>query len=157
MSTQLAAQPVDPDQLDLLSLVADEQTPLGSLRREDFRGACQQDAATHRRCGPPVARLCALASLVRRGEPALVVRAVGSGVWTQGFLDKTDVWAPIDPAHSKGNGNKPCGCEVEGRMTASHAHHGWSMVLPVRPQQRRVRDATRYFIWGAEGVDVAGR
>lgn len=104
--TNLAATPVDPDQLDLLSLVADEQTPLGQLHRDDFRRACLADAATNDGWVHP-SRVSALlhrwfGEVNPRWLSAQWVPACGP----DGFLDKTDRWAPIDPEHSRGNGGK---------------------------------------------------
>lgn len=104
--TRLAVRPVDEAQLDLLSLVTDNVTPLGSLRRADFEAACRDDAADHDGWVHP-SRVSAILH-ARFGEinPRWL-----SGQWApacgkNGFLDKTTTLAPIDPTHSRGNGNK---------------------------------------------------
>lgn len=105
--TTLAAVPVDPDQLDLLSLVADNDTPLGQLHRDDFERACRMvadsdgwvnpnhvSAYLHQRFGQVDARWYS----------AMWSAASGS---RSGFLDTyRDVTVPIDGKHSRGNANK---------------------------------------------------
>lgn len=104
--TTLAAVPVDPDQLDLLSLVADERTPLGSLHRDDFRAACLEDARAYHGWVHP-----SRVSLILHNRFGEVNSRWFSAQWApacgpKGFLDKTAIEAPIDARLSKGNGNK---------------------------------------------------
>lgn len=103
--TTFAVVPVCDDQLDLLAQVADTVTPLGSLRAEDFRTACEAtaypggwvnpndvSAYLHERFG----------EINPRSYSAKWAGACGPN----GFLIKTDKPVGIDPAHSRGNGNK---------------------------------------------------
>lgn len=106
MSVQLAATPVDGEQLDILNEVADTQTVLGSLHKEDFRAACVLDAAKHEGWVNPnrVSKILhdKFGEINARWFSAQWAPACGSN----GFLDKTDVWVAIDGTHSKGNGGK---------------------------------------------------
>lgn len=104
--TTLAAIPVDPNQLDLLSLVADNDTPLGTLHRDDFRAACEADAADHDGWIHP-SRVSAILH-DRFGEigPNWFAAQWAPSCGPNGFMDKTDVEEPIDGTHSRGNGNK---------------------------------------------------
>lgn len=104
--TTLAASPVLDDQLDLLSLVADPQTPLGKLRTQDFKDACRADAEAHYGLVHP-SRVSALLH-ERFGEvnPRWLSAQWAPACGPNGFLDKTNVEKPIDPEHSRGNGNK---------------------------------------------------
>jgi hypothetical protein len=104
--TILAARPLDPDQLDLLDLIADPHTTLGKLRMDDFRAACRADAAANNGWVHP-SRVSALLH-ERFGEihPQSLSAKWGPACGPDGFLDKTDELAPIDPTHSRGNGNK---------------------------------------------------
>jgi hypothetical protein len=104
--TSLAAVPVDPDQLDLLSLVADEQTPLGSLHRDDFRRACHADAMTHDGWVHPNRVSALLHRWFGDVNPRWFSSQWAPACGPNGFLDKTDIQVPIDATHSKGNGNK---------------------------------------------------
>jgi hypothetical protein len=104
--TTLAAVPVSDDQLDLLSLVADEQTPLGSLRREDFRRACYKDAFLNGGWVHPSRVSAYLHFWFGDVNPRWLSAQWAPACGPDGFLDKTDEWAPIDSTHSKGNGNK---------------------------------------------------
>ena len=100
----LAAVPVDPNQLDLLTLVADNATPLGQLHRDDFEQACR--AVAFNDLVDP--NLVSAWLHARFGE---VNSRWLSAMWCagcgpSGFMDKTDTWVPIDGTHSKGNSNK---------------------------------------------------
>lgn len=106
--TTLATHPLDPNQLDLLTAIADVESPLGSLRFADFRAACVADGEAHEGWVNPN-RVSALLH-DRFGE---IGPNAYSGMWAPacgrgpcGFMDKTDVEVPIDPTHSKNNGNK---------------------------------------------------
>lgn len=104
--TTLAASPIDPNQLDLLTAIADNETPLGSLHRDDFRAACWQDASAHGGWVHP-----SRVSLILHNRFGEVSPRWFSAQWApacgpKGFLDKTTVEAPIDARLSKGNGGK---------------------------------------------------
>lgn len=45
--TELSAQPVDPDQLDLLDLVADNGSALAHELADEFHAACWAEAIAH--------------------------------------------------------------------------------------------------------------
>lgn len=94
------------DEPDLLSLIADPYTGLGKLRMEDFKAACRADAEAHDGEVHP-SRVSALLHQ-RFGEidPRSFSAKWGPACGPKGFLDKTEEPAPIDPTHSKGNGNK---------------------------------------------------
>lgn len=104
--TELAAVPVDPNQLDLLTLVADEQTPIGSLHRADFRAACQADARDNDGWVHPSRVSAVLHRWFGDVNPRWLSAQWAPACGPDGFLDKTDVLSPIDPEHSRGNGNK---------------------------------------------------
>jgi hypothetical protein len=104
--TNLAAHPVDPDQLDLLSLVADEQTPLGSLHRDDFRAACKLDADINGGYVHPSRVSQYLHTQFGDVNPRWLSAQWAPACGPDGFLDKTDIEVPIDATHSRGNGNK---------------------------------------------------
>lgn len=106
--TTLATQPVTGDQLDLLDAITAIDTPLGSLRFEDFKAACIADGEAHEGWVNPN-RVSAILH-DRFGE---IGPNAYSGMWgpscgrgPNGFMDKSDVEVPIDPKYSKGNGNK---------------------------------------------------
>jgi hypothetical protein len=106
MSVHLAAIPVCADQLDLLSLVADNDTPIGSLHKDDFRHACWRDASMNDGWVHP-----SRVSLILHNQFGEINPRWYSAQWAgacgpNGFLDKTDVEAPIDARLSKGNGGK---------------------------------------------------
>lgn len=94
------------DDPDLLDLLADAQTPLGKVRMDDFREACRQDADAHGGWVHP-SRVSALLH-ARFGEidPRSFSAKWAPACGPNGFLTKTSELAPIDPAHSRGNGNK---------------------------------------------------
>ena len=102
--TALAHDALDADQLDLLALVADTDTPLGSLHADDFRAACE--ATQHEGVVNP--NLVSAWLHARFGEinPRWLSAMWSSACSRKGFLDKTDEWLPIDPTHSRGNGGK---------------------------------------------------
>lgn len=116
MTTTLATSPVD--EPDLLTLLADPYTPLGKLRMADFWTACWEDAKANDGWVHPSRVSARLhdrhGDFDPRSFSAKWAPACGRG----GFLDKTDVPAPIDPTHSKGNGNK---CSVLRRW------RGWDV------------------------------
>lgn len=104
MTTHLASHPLDASQLSLLDAIADSETPLGSLHRDDFRAACvavavnglvdpnKVSAWLHERFG----------EVSPRWYSAMWAPACGP----RGFLDKTSLKVQIDPKHSRGNGGK---------------------------------------------------
>ena len=104
--TILSARPVDPDQLSILDLVTDVETPLGKLHADDFRAACLEVGRANGGWVHPskVSRLLH----TRFGEinPRWFSGMWGSSCGRNGFMDKTDVPEPIDPEFSRGNGNK---------------------------------------------------
>lgn len=104
--TTLAAVPVDPNQLDLLSLVADTETPLGSLHADDFRHACYFDAVNNDGWVHPSRVSAALTRRFGEFNPRWFSAQWAPACGPNGFLDKTEVEAPIDSSVSKGNGNK---------------------------------------------------
>lgn len=102
--TTLAVRPVD--EPNLLALLADEVTPLGKPFADAFRDACREDADAHGGYVHP-SRVSALlhesvGDFSSRRFSAMWSPACGR----EGYLDKTDQLAPIDPEHSRGNGNK---------------------------------------------------
>lgn len=104
--TILAARPIDPDQLSILDLITDIETPLGKLHADDFRAACMEVGNANGGWVHPskVSRLLHLAF----GEinPRWLSGMWGSACGPNGFMDKTTVQRPIDPEFSRGNGNK---------------------------------------------------
>ena len=105
MTITLAAVPVDPDQLDLLTCITDESTPLGSLHRADFQAACEAVADDDGWIDPNRVS----AELHRRfGEinPRAYSAQWGPACGPKGFMTKTDRPVAIDGAHSRGNSNK---------------------------------------------------
>lgn len=101
--TTLATRPVsDPD---LLSLLADEQTPLGKPLADKFRVACKRVAdANAGDVDPNKVRALLLddPDYSPRQYAALWAPACGPN----GFLRKTGVRVPIAGEGSKGNSNK---------------------------------------------------
>ena len=104
--TILSTRPVDPDQLSILDLVTDAETPLGHLHADDFRAACLEVGRANGGWVHPskVSRVLHLAF----GEvnPRWLSAMWGSGCSSKGFMDKTTVQRPIDPEFSRGNGGK---------------------------------------------------
>lgn len=103
--TILSATPVDPDQLDLLDAIADNETPLGSLHAADFRTACEAVADSEGWVNP---NLVSAWLHARWGEinPRWYSAQWAPACGPKGFMDKTTRPVQIDPARSKGNGNK---------------------------------------------------
>lgn len=104
--TTLATHPLDPNQLDLLTAIADTETPLGSLRAQDFRDACETDASRHEGWVNPNRVSALLHERFGEIKPQWLSAQWAPACGPKGFMDKTDVEVPIDPKHSKGNGNK---------------------------------------------------
>lgn len=105
MSVHLAAIPVCDDQLDMLTLIADEQTPLGKLHADDFRQACVAVADNHGYVNP---NLVSALLHERFGEikPQWYSAMWSASCGPNGFMDKHSHEVPIDPRYSLGNGNK---------------------------------------------------
>jgi hypothetical protein len=106
MSTHLAAVPVDANQLDLLALVADNSTPLGRLHDLDFHAACIEDGRAHDGYVSTSRVSAILHRRLRDFNPRSLSAKWSGACGPDGFLDKTDIDDPIDPTHSRGNGNK---------------------------------------------------
>lgn len=104
--TTLAAIPVCEDQLDLLTLVADHDTPLGQLHRDDFRAACVEDGRAHGGLVHPSRVSLILHNRFGEVKPQWFSAQWAPACGPDGFLDRTDIPADIDPTHSRGNGNK---------------------------------------------------
>jgi hypothetical protein len=102
--TTLAAHDLDPNQLDLLALVADNSTPLGRLHRDDFEQACRAVEFD----GIVDPNLVSAWLHTRFGEvkPQWLSAMWCASCGPSGFMDKTDAYVPIDGKHSKGNANK---------------------------------------------------
>lgn len=96
----------DPDQLDMLELLADDSTPLGKVHMADFRSACYDDALAHDGWVHPSRVSAIMRARFGEFDPRSFSARWAPACGRDGFLDKTDVLAPIDPAHSKGNGGK---------------------------------------------------
>ena len=102
--TTLATRPVDdPDQL---ALIADDQTPLGKPFADAFRDACLADAVAHDGMVHPSRVSGILARHYGDFDPRRFSAMWAPACGRDGFLDKTDELAPIDPERSRGNGGK---------------------------------------------------
>lgn len=105
--TALAVRPVDAETQETLHAVAGVSSPLGTLHAADFRLACEDAASVH---PDGLIHPSAVSALLhdRFGEidPRWLSSMWGAGCSRSGFMDKTDVRAPIDPTHSRGNGGK---------------------------------------------------
>lgn len=104
--TSLATHDLDPDLFSELALIADNGSVLAKVHMDDFRAACWSDAAAHDGWVHP-SRVSAILH-ARFGEihPQSLSAKWAPACGRDGFLDKTNVPAQIDPTHSKGNGNK---------------------------------------------------
>lgn len=94
------------DQPDLLDLLADDRTPLGRLRMDDFRAACWDDAREHDGEVHPSRVSALLHDRFGEIDPRSFSARWAPACGPNGFLDKTDELADISPEHSQGNGNK---------------------------------------------------
>lgn len=94
------------DEPDLLQLLADTVTPLGKLRMDDFRSACRADAVAHDGEVHPSRVSAILHDRFGEINPRSFSAKWAPACGPAGFLDKTKELAPIDPTHSRGNGNK---------------------------------------------------
>ena len=103
--TTLSVRPVDdPDQL---ALIADDMTVIGKPFADAFRDACLADAVAHDGWVHP----SRVSAILRRHygdfDPRRFSASWGPACRPEGgYLDKTKREEPIDPAVSKGNGNK---------------------------------------------------
>jgi len=104
--TALRFAPVDDATADLLSLVADDYSALGKVRMQDFRDACWTDAQAHDGWVHPSRVSAILHARFGQLHPQSLSAKWAPAAGRDGFLDVTDKPAPIDPTHSKGNGNK---------------------------------------------------
>ena len=102
--TTLAVRPVD--EPNLLALLADEVTPLGKSFADAFRDACREDADAHDGWVHPSRVSALLHESVGDFSPQRFSAMWSPACGREGYLDKTDTLAPIDPEHSRGNGNK---------------------------------------------------
>ena len=104
--TTLATHDLDPNQLDLLAAIADNESPLGSLHASDFRAACEAVADSDGWVDPNLVskRLHdTFGEISPRWYSAQWAGACGKN----GFMDThREVLVPIHAARSKGNGNK---------------------------------------------------
>jgi len=109
--TALATHNLDADQLDLLALIADTETPLGKHFADAFRDACRAEADIagdfdgDNPAGPFgwINPNRVRERLIDR--PDYEPRSY-SAKWSLGFLVKTDRDVQIDASHSRGNGGK---------------------------------------------------
>lgn len=105
--TTLATHPLNPDQLNLLDTITAVETPLGSLRFDDFKAACIEDGNRHEGWVNPNRVSAILHDRFGEINPRSLSAWWASGCSRgKGFMDKSTVEVPIDPTHSKGNGNK---------------------------------------------------
>lgn len=104
--TTLAATPITHDQVNLLDLIADRQTPLGKPFADAFRDACEADAEAHDGWVHPSRVNALLHDALGDINPRSFSAQWAPACGPNGFLDKTDVVEPIDPTYSDGNGNK---------------------------------------------------
>lgn len=117
--TSLAARPVDdPDQL---ALIGDDWTPLAVDMAEAFRDACHKDALAHNGYVNPNRVSSLLRAAVGDFNPRWFSGRWAPACGPKGFLDKTKETEPIDPAVSKGNGNK----DVRLRKWRFWDERGW--------------------------------
>lgn len=102
--TTLAANELDPNQLDLLDAIADNVTPLGRLHRDDFEQACR--AVAYQGLVNPNAVSAWLHAKFGEVNARWLSAMWSSACGPKGFMSKTDEWVPIDGTHSRGNSNK---------------------------------------------------
>jgi len=102
--TSLASHPLDESQLSLLDVIADSETPLGSLHRDDFRAACEAVAVD----GLVDPNRVSAYLHERFGEinPRVFSAQWGPACGPRGFMTKTTIPVRIDGKHSRGNSNK---------------------------------------------------
>lgn len=103
--TALATHELCDGQLDLLEAIADTSSPLGRLRMDDFREACEAVADSDGMVNP---NLVSAWLHAKWGEinPNSYSAKWAPACGPNGFMDKTDRPVRIDGRHSKGNSNK---------------------------------------------------
>jgi hypothetical protein len=104
--TTLSATPVDPHQLNLLDLVADTQTPTGKPFADAFKDACLMDAELNAGQIHPSRVSAILHDALSTFDPRRFSAMWAPACGPNGFMDKTDIYRPIDPNVSRGNGAK---------------------------------------------------
>jgi len=104
--TVLSARPLDPDQADFLDLLADDGSILAAVHADDFREACRTVAERNDGWVHPSKVSAALHERFGQIDPRSFSARWAPACGPNGFLDKTDVLAPIDGRHSKNNSNK---------------------------------------------------
>lgn len=104
--TRLAAEPVDPDQMDLLTLVAHQHTPLGIELAEAFKEACWAEACEHDGWVDPNAVRARLHAQLGDFDPRRYSSLWAPACGKDGYLVKTDQLVPIVGEGSRGNGGK---------------------------------------------------
>lgn len=101
LATQAVEEP------DLLSLIADEHTPLSRMVADRFREACRADAREHDgEVNPNRVRERLLVGGVLDIEPRKYSSLWSTACARGGYLEKTKEWRPIEGEGSRGNGNK---------------------------------------------------
>ncbi|WP_418061767.1 hypothetical protein [Pimelobacter simplex] len=104
--TVLSAHPLDPDQADFIDLLADDGSMLAAVHASDFRDACRTVAERDNGWVHPSKVSAVLHERFGEINPQSFSARWAPACGPNGFLDKTDVRAPIDGTHSKNNGNK---------------------------------------------------
>lgn len=102
--TTLSTHPLD--EPDLLSLIADNWTPLGIDLADQFREACRLEAEANDGLVHP----CRVTARLKANDPDVNTRRI-SALWStacgrDGYLDKTKIPAQLDGTVSRGNGGK---------------------------------------------------
>lgn len=103
--TTLASHALDPDQLDLLACIADVETPLGSLHRDDFEAACRAVADSDGTVNPNHVSAY-LHSRFGEINPRAYSAQWAGACSRSGFMTNTDEWVQIDGTRSRGNSGK---------------------------------------------------
>lgn len=104
--TTTSARPVDDQLRDDLDLVADPRGALASIHNNDFREACETDGRAHNGWVHPSRVSKLLHDRFGEINPNSLSAKWAGACGPNGFMDKTDQRVPIDPTHSRGNGNK---------------------------------------------------
>lgn len=104
--TSLATHPLNPDQLNLLDAITAVETPLGSLRFDDFKAACEAVADADGVVNPNLVSAY-LHERHRDMKPNSYSAFWSKATSRNGFMDTLpDDLVRIDPKYSKGNGGK---------------------------------------------------
>lgn len=101
--TALAATPVCDGQLDLLEAVAAADSP---LTPKDFMDVCMEIGRQNNGWVNPNLVSARLHQRFDHIKPQWLSAQWAPACGPNGFLNTTDVEVPIDPTHSRGNGNK---------------------------------------------------